>query len=107
MRFPCAAGGWLRLQRMVLVDFCQPNRAPLLCFAEIAIVFGWRHADCAAKPIVTIAIPDDAFKNRHGSVLGRGLALPLGKSSRPGSSRRGDARGSVGPAGAAVPAQSR
>jgi hypothetical protein len=50
--------------------------------------FGWRHADCAAKPMAVqltedFATPDDAFKNRHGSVLGRGAAIPLGKSSRP------------------------
>ena len=65
-----------------------------------------------AAPIVrlsryatAIATRNDAFENRHGSVLGRGAALPLGKSSRPRSGRRGDAGRVVGPAEAAVPPQ--
>src|SRR6266699_7340863 len=75
------------------------------CFAGIAVVFGWRRADSAAKPYQTFATRNDAFENRHDPILRRGPALPLGKSSRPRSGGRGDAGRIVGAAEAAVPAQ--
>ncbi len=55
-----------------------------------------RNRNCfsaGAAPIVRLSrykiIPtqNDAFKNRHGAVLGRGTAIPLGKPSRPESDR--------------------
>src|ERR1700737_3017533 len=57
------------------------------------------------SPYQQFATRNDAFKNRHDSVLGRGAAVPLGKSSRPRPGRRGDAWRIVGPAQAAVPPQ--
>src|SRR3979409_2757256 len=71
------------------------------------LFFGWRRASCTPKPIPPIAKRNDAFQNRHYPVLGRGAALPLGKSSRPGSGRGGEARRIVGPLKTAVPAQPR
>gem|GEM_PF-403088 len=80
---PCAAGASLRGQRMDLQHLCRPQSPhPLFC----------RNRNCfsaSAAPIVrlsrykTSAISSDAFENRHGSILGRGAAIPLGKSSRP------------------------
>src|ERR1700729_3819200 len=72
--------------------------------------FGWRGGAEAAKPVTVkpskhVATGINGFENRTGSVLRRGAALPLGKSSRPRRGGRGDAGGAVGAAQAAVPAQ--
>ena len=81
-------------------------RSSPMCFAQSRIrFFGWRRADCAAKPIRKTATETMHSKTDTGSVLGRGAAIPLGKSSRPRSGRRGDAGRVVGPAQAAVPPQ--